>query len=304
MMGIFRALWMTLLAGLMGLSPSVAANAAESVSLTLVKTSKTVFSRPHDLILSPDRRYLLVADNGNDAVKVLDPQSLKVLAVIGQGELSAPHDVAFDGRGRLLVADTGNDRIAVYSFDGIGPGGAVKAKLVESWDKDMGSPEGVAADGRGRVYVTNAGLDTVLALEKGRIVKRAGGRGRGENQYIRPHDIHVDGQGRILVVDPGNNRIQILDRDLGFRSMLAGKAYGFYEPKYVTHDKDGMVYVADEYNNRVLVLDPSHTPVGVYGGVRGTGPGQLNKPEGVEAAGPKLWVSDTYNDRILLLKRP
>ena len=237
------------------------------------------------------RRLLALAE-------IYDGGRRRDAARIGDDFLRGPHDLTIDAAGRLLVADSGNDRTLIFRLAGR------KGQWAGVWAGEQASPEGVAAAADGRVYVTNAGLDTVLALEKGRIVKRAGGRGRGENQYIRPHDIHVDGQGRILVVDPGNNRIQILDRDLGFRSMLAGKAYGFYEPKYVTHDKDGMVYVADEYNNRVLVLDPSHTPVGVYGGVRGTGPGQLNKPEGVEAAGPKLWVSDTYNDRILLLKRP
>lgn len=270
----------------------------------LVKTSETVFSRPHDLVLSPSGRFLIVADNGNDAVKVLDPDSLKVLAVIGEGELSAPHDVAFDAEGRLLVADTGNNRIAVYRFSENGSEGAVGARLVDSWDQDMGSPEGVAVGPKDRVFVTNAGLDTVLALENGRIVKSAGGRGRGNNQYIRPHDVHVDRRGRVIVADPGNNRFQILDRDLNFRGVWQGPPYNFNEPKYLADAENGTVFIADEYNNRILVLDKSDRPVGMFGGKEGPLSGLLNQPEGVDVSGSRLWVADTYNNRILLFRWP
>jgi len=281
-----------------------AAKAAEAVTLTFVKASKTVFSRPHDVILSPDRRYLLVADLGNNAVRVVDPQSLEVLADIGRGMLSGPHDVTFDERGRLLVADSGNDRIVVFGFDGLGFDGKARVKLLETWDKDMGLPEGVAAGNGGRVYVTNAYLDTVLALEDGRTVLKAGGDGRGPNQYGRPHDIHVDGRGRVLVVDSGNARIQVLDRDLAFQRQIGGPPYDLNEPKYITvDDATGHLFISDQHNNRILILDNGDTIVGIYGGTKGSGPGELNWPEGVEVEGPRVWVSDTYNNRIIRLER-
>ena len=80
---------------------------------------------------------------------MLDPRRLTVLSEIGKGELSAPHDVAFDDQGRLWVADTGNDRIAVYAFEGVNADGTAMARLIDSLDQDMGSPEGVAAGPRG-----------------------------------------------------------------------------------------------------------------------------------------------------------
>jgi len=287
---IFSALWLIFPAR---------SDAAEMWRPVLVQASKTVFSRPHDVVLSPDKRFLVVADNGNDDVKVLDAKSLRVLGVIGRGELSAPHDVAFDRQGRLLVADTGNDRIALYAFKG--PSGS---KLMTSWGAEMGSPEGVAAAPDGRVFVTNAGLDTVLALDDGRVVHRAGGSGSGPNLYRRPHDIHVATDGRVIVADPGNNRLQILDRNLNFVREISGPPYNFNEPKYLSVDKAGTLFLADEYNDRLIILGPGNHPVGIYGGVRGSAPGQLNHPEGVEVSGPHIWLADTYNDRILLLKRP
>jgi len=281
-------------------TPSV----GEDFRPVLMKTSAAEFSRPHDLVLSPDGRFLFVADNGNDVVKVLGPDSLRVLTVIGDGQLSAPHDVTFDAGGRLLVADTGNDRIAVYRFGDAGPKDPGKTELIETWNQDMGSPEGVAVGAKGRVFVTNAGLDTVMALEGGRVVKIAGGSGRGNNQYNRPHDVHVDRRGRVIIADSGNNRFQVLDRDLNFRGAWRGPPYHFNEPKYLADAEDGMVFIADEYNNRIVILNESDQPVGMFGGKVGPLSGLLNQPEGVEVKGGRLWISDTYNNRILLFRRP
>ena len=121
---------------------------------TRVAVSDGDFDRPHDLVLSSDGRFLYVADLGNDAVKVLDPASLKTVGVIGAGELDSPHDVAFDDADRLLVADSGDDAIAVYRVDG------ADAERLETWTGEMFSPEGVAPVGGGRVFVTDTGGET------------------------------------------------------------------------------------------------------------------------------------------------
>jgi hypothetical protein len=42
--------------------------------------------------------------------------------------------------------------------------------------------------------------------------------------------------------------------------------------------------------------------VGVLGAERGRAPNRFHKPEAVVARAPHLWVIDTYNDRIVLLR--
>ncbi len=273
-------------------SPAV----AQQVSAVFERASDDSFSRPHDLVLSPDRRLLYVADLGNDAVKVLDPASLETLGAFGSKELDSPHDVAFDARGRLLVADTGNDRIAVYEVEG------TKGRLVESWSEGMSSPEGVVADAGGLVFVTNASGHDVLALAEGKIVARAGRRGSGPNGYLRPHDIDLGADGLVYVSDPGNNRLQVLDKKLGFVAELGGPAYGFHEPKYFAFapGRPGWLFVADEYNHQVKILDPGRRLVLTIGqGRPGKGPDLFNYPEGAAVWQDHLWVSDTRNGRIL-----
>ncbi len=270
---------------------------AADISAAFLAASDGSFSRPHDLVLSPDKERLYVADLGNDVVKVLDAQTLAVIGVIGRGELDAPHDVAFDAAGNLLVADTGNDRIAIYAVDG------AAATYAGELRGDLASPEGVAPGPGGRVYVTNAGRHSVVAFSDGEVVFRAGSRGGGENEYVRPHDIHVGAGGSVYVADPGNDRIQILTPELQFMASLGGAPYDFDEPKYLAFDARGWLYVADEDNNRIKILDAERQLVAVIGtGESGDGPDRLDRPEGVEVWGDLVWVSDTYNDRIVLYR--
>jgi DNA-binding beta-propeller fold protein YncE len=277
-LGIGLALW------------CLAAGAAAAQGLTgeVVAESDRGFSRPHDVALSPDGRTLCVADVGNDAVKILDADTLATLGAFGTDALSSPHDVAFDSDGRLLVADTGNDRVAVYEVDG------TAGRLVGEIRGGLRSPEGVDVAPDGSVYVTNAASHDVVVFRDGEKAGEAGRPGDGENEYVRPHDVEVT-DGRVVVADPGNHRLQVLDADLRFVREVGGKAYAFNEPKYLAGDRRGRLFVADEFNNRIVVLDPSYRVIGVIGG-------GLHHPEGAEVAGDRLWIADTGNHRIVLYR--
>lgn len=263
----------------------------------LVRMSDAVFARPHDLTLSPDARFLYVSDLGHDAVKVLDPTSLEVIGVIGEDQVSSPHDVAFDSAGRLLVADTGNDRVAIYAVDG------ASGTLVAEYAESLSNPEGVTVGPHGRVYVTNVGDHNVVVFADGKVVASAGGYGDEPGQFSRPHDIEANAQGRLFVGDPGNDRIQVLTPDLRVLQVLQGPAYGFNQPKYLGLDGQGRLYVADQHNDLIRFFDNDYRQVGAVGtGRRGDGPDQFDRPEGVEVLGERMWISDTYNHRIKLYR--
>lgn len=271
--------------------------AAAGVAFTLERSNESGFANPHDLVLAPDGRHLYVADLGNDVIRVLDPTTLELRGNIGQGELRAPHDVVFDRAGRLLVADSGNNRIAVYDVHG------AQGRRVAEWRGGLDSPEGVAVGADGRVYVTSAGGHTITVFLDGKVMVRAGQRGDAAGEYRRPHDIVAAPDGRLYVADSGNHRIQILDAALKPVKSLLGPSYRFNEPKYLAFDEHGWLYIADEDNHQVKVLDASHRLVATLGSGRaGRGPGELRKPEGVEVRNGKLWISDTYNHRILLYR--
>ena len=108
---------------------------AAALKSEFITASEASFNLP----LSSDGRYLYVADNGNDRIAVLDPDTLKAIGSTGESELSAPHDVAFDRKGRLLVADTGNDRVVLYTVNG------TRSERVAVIKGGFRRPEGVAA---------------------------------------------------------------------------------------------------------------------------------------------------------------
>ena len=263
----------------------------------LLAESASDFRRPHDLVLSPDGRFLYVADVGNHVVRVLDSETLETRGRIGADELYSPNDVALDGDGRLLVADTGNYRIAVFEVDG------TWGRLVASWTGQAFRPEGVAGLTDGRVAATDTSGDAVLIMREGRIVSRHERPNGADRGFARPHDVAVAPDGRLVVVDSSNHRILLFGPDMALEQVMEGPGFDFREPKYVAFWPDGSMAVADEYNDAVKIFDPDRRLTATIGGEHGV-PLALNQPEGVEVRGERLWIADTYNGRIVLLRLP
>lgn len=262
--------------------------------IVFVKASTTDFHHPHDLSLDPSGRWLFVADMNNDVVKILDPQTLTIVGKIGENELDSPHDLTFDNQGRLVVADSGNSRLVVYELNG------KQGKAVKTIANGMSSPEGVAVDKHHNIYVANTGSHNVVQLKDGNIALKAGGAGREIENYIRPHDVEI-WNNRLFITDPGNNRIKILNMQLQFITTLAGKSYDFNEPKYLGLDETGLLYIADQYNNQIKIFNTDYKLIDTIKSYTIDAKSiSLNKPEGILAVGLNIWVSDTYNDRIVL----
>ena len=256
-----------------------------------VAASESDFAHPHDIALDPSGKFLLVSDMQNDVVRVINPQSLKTISTIGEGELSSPHDVSFDSQGRLLVADSGNNRIVIFEFNN-GSG-----TVISSIAENMRSPEGVCADSDGHIYVASTGNHTILKFKNNKLIKRIGGRGKNKAQFIRPHDIEMSADGLLYVSDPGNNRIQILSDALVPIEIIQPKSKPLNEPKYLALDKQGHVFIADQHNNLLRIFDHQRNEIHAISKANHK---TLNNIEGVEYVDGKLWIADTYNNRIVL----
>jgi DNA-binding beta-propeller fold protein YncE len=283
--------------GVFLLGPSSQADQPDVRQWKLTMQSDALFARPHDLVLGPDRRFLYVTDMNNDAIAVLDPDTLTLIDRFGQGALKAPHDIVFDREGRLLVADSGNDRIAIFAVEGS------TGRLVGEMRAELASPEGIAVLD-GTVYTTAVGSGEVVRIRADGAVSRIGGIGSVPGRFVRPHDLEIGPEKRLYVADPGNDRIQILDLDLQLVEILHGPDYAFNEPKYLATDKTGRLYVADQHNDVIKVFGPERELLEQIGRAGGNAAQPaLSRPEGVEVVDGTLWIADTYNDRILRLTR-
>jgi sugar lactone lactonase YvrE len=274
------------------LSPLTAAQPA--LKATQLAEFAGGLTQPHDAAFSPDGTLIFVTDMRGNRIRVLESMTLKLVGTFGERELSNPHDAVFDGAGRLLVADTGNDRIAIYEVSG------AKAKPVGELT-GLSGPEGVAVTADGRVLVSNTRDASLSVFRDGHLESTIGRYGSRDGEFARPHDVEVGPDGRIYVVDSGNDRVQVFDDQLMHRASF-GAALKLNGPKYLAFDGERL-WLADEDNHRIVLLDREHRPLGVLGtGRRGRSATEFYKPEAVLARAPYVWVIDTYNDRVVLLR--
>src|SRR5262245_12257938 len=81
-------------------------------------------------------------------------------------------------------------------------------------------PTDVGWDPQGNIFVSDGyGNSRVVKYDKnGVLLKMVGHRGTGPLEFNTPHGLAVDGQGNVYVADRANNRIQVLDNNLGFKA--------------------------------------------------------------------------------------
>lgn len=82
----------------------------------------------------------------------------------------------------------------------------------------------------------------------GKFVKSYGQLGGGPGEFMGPHALAFDSQGRLFVADRSNNRIQILDKDMNF----VDDWRHFSRPSGIAILKDDTLIAADSESGRVL----------------------------------------------------
>jgi sugar lactone lactonase YvrE len=82
----------------------------------------------------------------------------------------------------------------------------------------------------------------VLKFDRnGEFIKEWGTMGSGPGEFMQPHALAMDSQGRLFVGDRSNNRIQIFDQEGNFIDVW----YQFSRPSGLYIDHDDVLYVAD-----------------------------------------------------------
>ena len=81
-------------------------------------------------------------------------------------------------------------------------------------------PTDVGWDAQGNIFVSDGyGNSRVVKFDKnGVFVKMVGHRGTGPLEFNTPHSLAMDAKGNVYIADRANNRIQVLDNDLNFKT--------------------------------------------------------------------------------------
>lgn len=198
------------------------------------------------------RGRIFVSDTVARYVRVFDVPAGKQSKIgdeEGVGQLIKPIGLDVDAAGNLYVADIGAKAVMVY-----GPEGRFLRKI--GGDKWFSRLSSVTVDPAGaRVYAVDLGGVSseqhrvrVFDAATGAHLQDIGKRGSGPGEFNLPRDLAIGKDGRLYVVDGGNFRVVVFDREGRYLHSFGsvGKQYGqFARPKEVAIDREGNVYVVD-----------------------------------------------------------
>jgi len=185
----------------------------------------------------------------------------RLLASFGQGLLAFPHGFHLDREGNVWVSDA-NQHETVLGVSANGRGHQVfkldangkvlltlgKAGVAGKGPDTFDRPTDVAIAPNGDIFVTDGhGTNNrVVKFSKdGRYIKEWGRTGSAPGEFNQPHALDIDPQGRIVVADRSNNRLQIFDQDGNF--IDAWKQFGRPSGLYIA--PDGTILVTDSQSN-------------------------------------------------------
>jgi DNA-binding beta-propeller fold protein YncE len=159
------------------------------------------------LIITSDGQYLLVADTGNDEIKILQPGSLKILGQFGTGYLKSPRSIKIDKYGKILVIDDENKRVTSFSFKGVFKNDTVNVKVIEKRNnvKMMQTSTKSASDASGQSYVVNSPKNQIKIFKKsGALIGIYRAEGMKTPMAVETIGLYF------WKADTGNNRILLL----------------------------------------------------------------------------------------------
>jgi DNA-binding beta-propeller fold protein YncE len=250
------------------------------------------FNGPHNLAVLPDGNVIL-SDTWNGVTRHVDVSANVVSTVKG------------------YAAEKGKERSTGPYCVTLGWDGKTVfiANLSQVLTLDLITQELKAIAGNGKKGVPQEGA---LALESPLVDPRAAAPDRQGNLYILERNGNalrvVDQQGRIrTVVNASGKKGGTGDGGLALDATLNG-------PKHLCVDVDDTVIIADAENHLIRRFDPKS---GIITRIAGTGKKgasgvggdplkwELARPHGVtiHPQTKELWITDTYNDRILKITK-
>lgn len=217
-------------------------------------------AKPYGIAASGGRVY--VTDPVAQSVRVFDIPAKKFFNIGAdpQDQLVQPLGLDLDAKLNLYVVDAVTKHVKIYDPQG-------KFLRLLGGPKMFVRPSGVAVSPAGdRVYVVDTGGVQRQEEHRVRVFDGASGahlfdfgkRGTGEGEFNLARDAAIAPDGRVYVVDSGNFRIQVFDRDGKFVKAFGsvGRYPGnFARPREIAIDREGRVYVSDAAFGNLQIFD-------------------------------------------------
>ena len=201
----------------------------------------------------------------------------------GLKQLNNPLGVTVDNiTGNIYVANQSSNCVKVFNNTG-----KYLFKFGDNSDKGkMFIPKGVAICGD-RILITQGNSCILNYQLNGKLISRIGLQGRGELEFNYLYSLTIDeSNGDIYICDRNNNRIQILNNDLSFKSQFGNDK--FKDPRDVKLSKE-YIYVLDNSNPCLHLFCYNHI----------LQKSVLSRGEGMEVINPYFFFID-QTDNILI----
>ena len=215
-------------------------------------------------------------------ISMIDGASGKLLATWGENRFVMPHGLTVDHEGNLWMTDVGLHQVFKCTWEGkvlltLGEAGVPGADRAH-----FNLPTDVAVLPDGSFYVSDGYKNTRIAKFSavGKFEFEWGTKGEGKGEFNLPHGIAIDSQGRVIVCDRENERLQLFDPRGGFLAAWKGPHLG--KPYGIAAAPSGHLFIIDggspslkrELRGKAVELDAFGTVVDSFGSF-GTGPGQF-----------------------------
>jgi len=250
-----------------------------------------MFMKPSDVFLSRSGE-IIITDTGNHAIRIMDDEFVITIAGNGtagfsdgregEAQFNNPRSAVMCPSGYIYVADTLNHIIRRIDSDG---NVSVFAGMAEEHGFADGSltearffePSGLCIDDAGVLYIADSANHAIRKVENGTVTTIAG----------IPGDVNrLSGYHAGDYIDGNNENAR------------------FNFPRDVALMPDGNLLVADSLNHAVRMITPENTYTIAGNGTAGQFYAsaenlKLTRPEGIYTDGEALYISDSFNNRVL-----
>ncbi len=259
--------------------------------------------KPSHLVkLENDELMEWIASDNGKTIKSFDASNDNIIKSFesgdGNDDLVRAPDIDAGEKGKIYVVEKDKGIIQILDND-LNPINEIKF--------DGGKPGGIALS-KDMIYITDSENHQLVSMDrKGNIIKKVGELGRGEYQFYIPSKMEYD-NGNLYIVDSGNQRLVIYDKDLVYIGEIAGiqsdMLGALFAPFFIAVSPDDNIAVTDPINNKVLIFDNDGQLLDKMGLGAGFSNEHFNTPAGIAYdANGRLYISDRRNSRVQIFNQ-